>query len=138
MSPLSRHLLEDGSLVTVSIVNGVTIVKISCPSVRQRQVVILEECLFEVADTSGGQLAVCLSGVAEFSSALINALIAVDRHCASMGGKLVIYGLTRQVRRLLRTTHLDKTLCIADSSEDALAAFDEATPRGFFARRKAG
>lgn len=123
MSLLAQPQTFDDSFVTVSATASVAVATIELPAVRERQAMIMQHRLVELAEQSRGRLAVGFTQVGDMTSACINALIEVNRHCRRLGGKLVIFGLTRALVRLFASTGLDRVLTVAPDTDAALRAF---------------
>lgn len=135
---------DDQALFTVSPAEQAAVVSVACSCIHQHQAELLRNRLIGVADRAGGRLAVCLEDVVDASSACINALIAVHTHCAAMGGKLVLFGLSDEIHQMFRVTKVNRTIAVADDARDALDSMDEPTrPQGLAGllrrpRKKAG
>jgi anti-sigma B factor antagonist len=76
--------------------------------------------LTNAAAAANHRLAVDLSGVGLLSSAGLGGMITLHKACAAGGGKLVVFGLQDQILDVLKLTHLNKLLTIADSRDAAL------------------
>ena len=76
--------------------------------------------LTAAAEGSGHRLAVDLTGVGLLSSAGLGGFITLHKACNSGGGKLVLFGVQSQILDVLKLTHLDKLLSIADSRDAAI------------------
>lgn len=76
--------------------------------------------LSAAAVANGHRLAVDLSGVGMLSSAGLGGLITLHKSCAAGGGRMVVCGVQDQIHELLKLTHLNKLLTIADSRDAAL------------------
>ncbi len=63
------------------------------------------------------------SRVEFISSAVLNKLIVLDRAIESLGGKLVVCGLSPSIRDLLSMTRLDQMFRVATDQETALQQF---------------
>jgi anti-anti-sigma factor len=70
------------------------------------------------------------------TSAAINALIEVSSACRGVGGRLVIFGLQRPLRKVFADTGLDRILTVAADADAALRLFNP-RPRWSLFRRAA-
>jgi anti-anti-sigma regulatory factor len=135
----SRLQLADGSEVAV--------VYIAMPCLRDHQASLLEQRLRCIAESTGGRLAVSLSEVTNLNSATINALIVVHNHCRNLGnhgaggagggGHLALFALSRELHRLFKVTHLDRTIPLADDVKGALQSFESGHRRRWSLRGRA-
>ncbi len=64
------------------------------------------------------------SQVEFISSAVLNRLIVLDRAISSMGGKLVLCGLSSSLRDLFSMTRLDQVFRIVHDQDEALRQFE--------------
>lgn len=115
----------ESSIITVS-PDGAVVCP-TCPSIRERQALILHDELRAAASRRGGRVAVGLSAVADLSSACINVLVAVTKHCKGMGGSLVVFGVTPEIRKLFSITRIDRLLLIAKDEAEARRVLNGAT-----------
>ena len=76
--------------------------------------------LSSAAAASGHRLALDLSGVGLLSSAGLGGIITLHKSCNAGGGRLVVFGIQDQILDLLKLTHLNKLLTIADSRDAAV------------------
>lgn len=134
MSILATPKTYDDSFVSVAATTHVAVVSIELPSLRERQAVIMEERLMELAGQCQGRLAVGFSQVTDMTSAAINALIAVSSACRGAGGRLVIFGLDRPLRKVFASTGLDKLLTVAADADAALRLFNPRPRWSLFGR----
>lgn len=126
----------ESACISVTVTDRCAIVGVSMPSIRDRQSQILQDRLLGVAEHAQGRVAVSLEEVVDVTSACINALVVVSQRCEALGGKLVIFGLSRELERLFRITRLDRLLVVARSRDDATSQFDtERQGSGFWAKR---
>jgi anti-anti-sigma factor len=104
------------------------VVTLACPAVRDWQASVLSTYLSDIVERNRGRtLVVDVAGVAKFSCAWINALITLTERATRMGGQLVVVGLSRDSRRLLKSTGLSRRLHLAGSPAEALAMKQDAT-----------
>lgn len=114
----------ESACISVTMTERCAIVGVAMPSIRDRQAQILQDRLIGVADHAEGRVAVSMEEVVDVTSACINTLVVVSQRCAAMDGKLVIFGLSRELERLFKITRLDKLLTVARGRDDATAHFD--------------
>lgn len=140
MHPHIPERSDDQAIFTVSPAEQAAVVSVACSCIHQHQAELLRNRLIGIADRAGGRLAVCLEDVVDASSACINALLAVNMHCASMGGKLVLFGLNDEITKMLRITKVNRTIAVATDARDALDSMDEPAPphglAGLFRRHR--
>jgi anti-anti-sigma factor len=118
-------VLDDAQLLpmtTLSLgrIGDAGLVKLSCPSIRERQAAVLGRHLHEVAEHVRGRLVLEVSCVSQFTCAWINTLIALARRCRDLGGELILMGLSRKEVAMLRATGLEKYLCLAHGQQEVL------------------
>jgi anti-anti-sigma factor len=135
--------IEEGQvhLRTIDGADGgaVAVVFLAMPCIRDHQACMIEQRLRGIAERSGGRLAVSMSEVEDITSAGINAMIVVHTLCRSLGGHLALFGLTRELRRLFKLTHLDRAIVLADDAQVAIHSFDTGHRRRWSLRgRSAG
>jgi anti-anti-sigma factor len=104
---------------------GIGIVRVGMPSVRERQAAVLRERLLLFAEDFDGSLAVSLSEVTVLTSAGINALVEGATACDFYGGRMVLFALKPGLRRVFKTTGLDRVLRVEKDCGRALAAVRE-------------
>jgi anti-sigma B factor antagonist len=77
---------------------------------------------FSVISGSRDKVVVDLSGVSFLASIGIRVLVRAARTIARMGGRLVVYGPTKEARRVLQAAGIDKIIPIAADEAAAAAA----------------
>jgi anti-anti-sigma factor len=98
------------------------VVTLACPAVREWETSVLSSYLSDIVERNRGRtLVIDVAGVAQFSCAWINALIGLTDRVARMGGQMVVVGLSRDARRLLKSTGLTRRLHLAGSQAEALS-----------------
>jgi anti-anti-sigma factor len=107
-------------MFTLSRVGDAAMVILSCPAVREWQSSVLSHYLAEIVEQNKGRVVVDVSGIFQFTCAWLNALISLSDRAHELGGQLVVVGLSRQGRRLMRNGGLNKRLQLADSGDEAL------------------
>ncbi len=106
MSELSRVNVEidDGT--------GVMVLVIRSNSVNDYEAGVIEEAILEAGPGGGWRLALDFSEVAFLASAGIGMVITVHRACAKEKGKMVVFGLNKEIANVLKMCHLDKLFTI--------------------------
>jgi anti-sigma B factor antagonist len=122
--------MDDG-LIAVRGMDSVALAFITIPSIREHQATIVQERLIGLAERSKGRVAVSMSDVGDMSSAGINAMVAINNRCTELGGRLALFGLSREIRKMFKVTKLDRAIVIAETAHEAVRSFDE-TPRKSF------
>ncbi|MEX2218087.1 MAG: STAS domain-containing protein [Phycisphaerales bacterium] len=121
---------EEG-LLTVRGLENAGLVFITCPSIHEHQAAMIRARLLVLAERTHGRIAVSLENVIDMTSSGINAMVAVNARCRELGGGLALFGLSRDIRRMLRVTRLDRAIAIAQTPHDAVRALDKPR-RGFW------
>ncbi len=116
----------DEALISISATANVAVATIDVPAVRERQATILRQRLAELAGRSGGRLVVSMHQVTDMTSACIIALIQVGDECRARGGRLVVTGLSRRLRRVFRSARIQQAVTVSRTAEEALRCFDRA------------
>lgn len=111
--------------------DGVSVVTIAMPALRERQAQLVGNRLLEIAHHAKGRLIVRLDAVASFCSAFINELIKLSGHCNGLGGRLVVVGVNAEALKAIRATGLDRRFTIADSEPAAWKAHGMGGSSGF-------
>lgn len=133
-TPAQRVAVDEDGLITVTPMESVALAFIAMTTVRERQAEIIQEKLLAVAESAKGKLAVSLAEVAVMTSAGVNALVAVHACCERFGGHLALFALSRDLRKLLKVTKLDRKLVIAENAGEAVRSFAGPSPRKGFLR----
>lgn len=102
---------------------SVGLIFLAMPCIREHQALIIQDRLRGIADRCQGRLAVSLAEVDDITSAGVNALVVVHTHCRKVGGHLALFGLSREIQRLFKLTHLDRTMVVTDDSQSAVQSF---------------
>ena len=120
------------TMFSFSRVGSAAVVTLACPAVREWQASVLSTYLSDVVEQHRGRAVIVdVGGITQFSCAWLNALIELSRRCERMGGQLVVVGMSRQSRNMLRSTGLLKHLRLAGNSQEACAS---AGSRGWWRR----
>jgi anti-anti-sigma factor len=119
--------MDDG-VITVRGMDSVALAFLGMQTIREHQASIMQERLLGLADRARGRIAVCMSEVADMTSAGINALVAVNARCRDLGGHLALFALGRELKKMIRVTKLDRAIIIVDTAHEAVRSF-EAPPR---------
>lgn len=123
--------MDDG-LITIRGMDSVAVAFIAIPSVREHQANMMQERLTGLADRTRGRLAVSLADVGDMTSAGLNALVAVHTRCKELGGHLALFGLNRDIQKLLKVTKLERTLIVAETAHEAVRSFHEPPRRSIW------
>lgn len=114
---------QQETVFSFSRMGDAAVVTLACPAVREWQASVLTAYLSDVVERNRGRAVIVdIGGIAQFSCAWINALISLSNRALTMGGQLVVVGLSRDTRRLLRSTGLIRSLKMAATTAEALAA----------------
>lgn len=105
--------------LTIDRLPDATVVSVNEPSLRETHAEQLTPELVSLARLSGGKLVLDLSKVRDFSCAWINAMITASGHCARLGGRMCVCGLSRELQAFLKDTGLHRTLQIAPGLRQA-------------------
>jgi anti-anti-sigma regulatory factor len=119
----SSQLVQQPSdtMFTFSRVGHAAVVTIACPAVREWQASVLSNYLHEVVEQHRGYVAVDVGGIGEFTLAWISSLVALSDRCRELGGQMVVIGMSRQSRGMLRGAGLTKRLQMAPNAQEGLA-----------------
>lgn len=132
MDLLAEAALEaDRGPTRVTIRSGVTFLVVQSNTVREHLASLVDQQLKGIEERTGGRVALCLTEVDDMNSSFINVLIESDRRCRERGGRLVIFGLNAELRRLFRDTRLDRKLTVCADCTRALRRLQrlEAPPK---------
>jgi anti-anti-sigma factor len=124
-----RVAVDEDGLITVAAMDAVALVFIEMATIRERQAEIIQEKLLAVAESCKGRIAVSMAEVGVLTSAGVNALVAVQARCESLGGHLALFALSKDLKRMLKVTKLDRTLVIAENAGEAMRSFSTAPSR---------
>lgn len=116
------------SVLEVGMVRPFAMVKVRPDSVREHQTALLRGELADVVDHSGGKVLLRFSDNAEVCASALSELIRESKRCESLGGQMHVVGLSRKMRRLIRSTGLDQYLRLSKDTADAMKHFDRRTP----------
>jgi anti-anti-sigma factor len=129
-APAARAAVDEDGLITVASMEGVALAFVAMATIRERQAEVLRAGLCEVAERAQGKLAVSLAEVSVLTSAGINALVAVHALCERHHGHLALFAMSKDLRRMLKVTRLDRTLVLADNAQEAVRSFTAPARRG--------
>lgn len=116
--------VNDG-LLTVRGMEHAALVFVMVQSVGQHQAEMMRTRLLSLADRSHGKIALSLENVADMTSAGINALVAVNVRCRDLGGSMAVFGLSKDIRKMLRVTRLDRAMTIVETAHEAVKSLDQ-------------
>jgi anti-anti-sigma factor len=128
----AAHPSEEG-LLTVRGMDNSALVFITTPTVHDHQAELIRARLLALAERIKGRIAVSLENVSDMSSAGINALVTVHTKCKDLGGSLAVFGMSRDIRKMLRVTKLDRTIVICETAHEAVTAISRPRKSGFWA-----
>lgn len=112
--------MAESQYVRIERVGGVALAEVLREKITEHENQPVFAELAAAAASSGHRLAVDLAGVGMLSSAGLGGMITLHKTCAGSGGKLVVFGIQDQILDLLKLTHLNKLLHVADSREAAV------------------
>ncbi|HZW10607.1 MAG TPA: STAS domain-containing protein [Phycisphaerales bacterium] len=115
------------SVLDVAMVRPFAMVKVRPHSLREHQASLLREELADVVDHSCGRVLLRFSEGAELCASCLSELINESLRCDALGGRMCIVGLSRDMRRLLRDTGLDRRLHLVRETAEAMRHFDRRT-----------
>lgn len=126
----ARAVVSEDGLITVSAMQNVALVFLGMTQVRERQAEIIEGKLAQVVDKAKGRVAVSMAEVVTLTSSGINAFVALHARCTALGGHLALFALSKDLRRMLGVTKLDRAFVVADNAQEAVGSFSGAKRRG--------
>jgi anti-anti-sigma regulatory factor len=112
------------SVLEVGMVRPFAMVKVRPLSMREHQAALLREELADVVDQSSGRVLLRFGEDAEVCVTSLRELICESKRCESLGGRMLIVGLSRNMRRLLKGTGLDRNLHLCKDTAEAMRHFD--------------
>jgi anti-anti-sigma factor len=126
MTSMQLAQTQQDTVFSFSRVGDAAVVTLACPAVREWQSSVLTTYLADVVDRNRGRVVIVdVAGIVQFSCAWISTLLGLSERATSMGGQLVVVGLSRQSRRMLRTTGLLRRLKLAGSTQEAIAMTED-------------
>jgi len=109
------------SLFTARLIGDRMVVKLTCPSIRERQTSVLVEQLAATVARAKGRLVLELSEVHTCTCAWINAMLDLAKQCRAAGGELLLISVPDSLRKLLIGTGLSKNFTIVSRAAKARA-----------------
>lgn len=100
------------ALFTIRSIGDRMVIKLMCPSVRERQSSVLMEQLRETVTKAKGRIVLELSEVQSCTCAGINAMMELSKLCRAEGGELLLVRVPESLRKLLILTGLTRQLTI--------------------------
>lgn len=88
--------------------------------VTDRECAAVMNDLLDAARSMSWRIALDMSKVLLLASAGLGTLINLHKQCVAGGGKLVVFGLSSELKDLMKLTKLNKLLTIADSKDAAV------------------
>jgi len=104
---------------------GVKVVVFDMPTLLdQADIDSVGEQLFDLVDSQARRkILLDFRKVRLLSSSMLGTLIQLNKKSKAIKGKVVLCGLRPDVRKVLRTTKLDKLLEIAEDEDQAMGSF---------------
>lgn len=115
------------SVLAVGMVRPFAMATVRPHSLREHQTALLRDELADVVDQSCGRVLLRFAPGAEICASALNALIRESQRCEALGGRMFIVGLSKPMRRLLRSTGLARHLHLAENTAGAMRHFDKRT-----------
>lgn len=112
------------SVLDVGMVRPFAMAKVRPESLREHQTSLLRHELADIVDQSCGRVLLRFSESAEVSASCLNELISESKRCEALGGRMCVVGLSRDMRRLLKGTGLDRSLHLVRNTAEAMKHFD--------------
>ncbi|MBK7403765.1 MAG: hypothetical protein IPJ41_03800 [Phycisphaerales bacterium] len=112
------------SVLDVGMVQPFAMVNVRPESLREHQASLLSEELADVVDRSCGRVLLRFSEGAEVCASCLSELIRESQRAEALGGRIFIVGLSREMRRMLKGTGLDRQLHLARDTAEAMKHFD--------------
>ncbi len=113
------------SVLEVGMVKPFAMVKVRPLSLREHQTVLLGEELADVVDQSCGRVLIRFDDGADVCASGLNELIMQSRRCEALGGRMVVVGMSRPMRKLIKGTGLDRHLHMEKTTADGMKWFDK-------------
>ena len=116
--------MTDEQFLNASTDAGVTVLDLA-EMVNERELVIefSKQLVQFVDDVQPAKLLLNFANVRFFSSEAINGVLQANLHIKSQGGRMVLCGMSKDLRRLFKLLALDRTVLeIHESKEEATAA----------------
>ncbi|MEM1166293.1 MAG: STAS domain-containing protein [Planctomycetota bacterium] len=111
---------EQASIVSTELVEGVTIARVHCPAVREREAGVIQGEVIAAAAESSSRVAIDFSRVTMLPSVGLGMLISLSNACRKSGGKLALFGLDENLTQLLRLSNLDRLLIVTPDQKKAI------------------
>lgn len=112
------------SVLDVGMVHPFAMVNVRPESLREHQAALLRDELADVVDRSCGRVLLRFSEGAEVCASCLNELIRESQRCRALGGHMFIVGLSRDMRRMLKGTGLDRQIHLTKDTAEAMKHFD--------------
>lgn len=100
--------MKEASIIEVGTIDGVTIGRVTCPHISEREGAVIIAETVPTIHTTHGKVALDLSDVSMISSSGLGALISLAKEAKAAGGTLVTFGLNKDIQNLMKITRLDK------------------------------
>jgi anti-anti-sigma factor len=120
--PVRCGTVKEASIIELGTVDGVTVGRVTCPHIGEREGAIIVAEAVPPAKGTSGRLALDLSGVQMISSSGLGALITLAKETRTAGGSLVTFGLNKDLMNLIKLTRLDKLFATKPDLHAAIKA----------------
>lgn len=112
------------SVLEIGMLRPFAMVKVRPESLREHQASLLHDELADVVDHSCGRVLLRFSDGAELCASCLSELIHESQRCETLGGRMYVVGLSKPMRRLLKSTGLDQHLHLSKDTAEAMKHFD--------------
>lgn len=112
--------MSEKSIISIETRDAVTIGRIACPTVGEREAPIIKSEALAAAQSTKARLALDFSAVTMMGSLALGTLVTISKDSKAAGGKLVLFGLNKNLADVLKMSRLDKLLAIAKDEDAAV------------------
>lgn len=112
--------MHEKTIIAMDRRDGVTIGRITCPAIGEREAPIIQRDALQAAAETGHRLILDFTHVAMMGSLALGMLVTITKQCKGAGGLVVLYGLNANLADVLRMSRLDKLLVIAKDEDGAM------------------
>lgn len=112
--------------LTITKTNGAQVIIITDSLIDRISVGKVGTCISEMVDQAedGPKVVICFEQIKEVSSAILGAVIQIDKQISRKHGQLKLSGMQPSVKEVFHLTRLDSILDIHDTAELALDSFE--------------
>lgn len=96
--------------------------EILCEQIGERETQILQEELAAAAEPVGWRVAIDMSRVTFLPSSGLGMLVAIHNSAKASKGKVAVFGVSDDLHKMLKITHLDKLFAIKKDRAAAIKA----------------